>query len=229
MHRSIFYKFEKYWRKRKNDKTITSGLDLFDIRCLAQSLLTDEERQQMDEYMFHEEFLQILTDAINRNDTERLHETLIETKLNLNFFNLDGLSPLHIVCKMGHNEILQMLLQRGAQSNIIDKRHGQSPLQVAAMHGHHACVATLLQNNANICYANTETAGKTALHFACENGSLMCVKELLVSRELNLVKKNEITKIIQTTLNLQDNNGHTPLHLAVIDGNLACVKLLLEV
>lgn len=211
------------------DKNNTSGLELFDIRCLAQSLLTDEERQQMDDYLFHEQFLQILQEAIKRNDTEQLHETLHESKLNLNFFSLDGLTPLHIVCKLGHNEILQLLLQRGAQCNIVDRRHGHSPLQVAAMNGHHSCVATLLQNNANICYANTETNSKTALHFACENGNLMCIKELLISRELNIVKKNEITKVIQTTLIMQDINGHTPLHLAVIDGNQACVKLLLEV
>lgn len=228
MHRSIFYKYEKYWRKRKNDKIVSSGLELFDIRCLAQSLLTDEERQLMDEYLYHEQFLQILMEAVQRNDTEQLHETLHETKLNLNFFNLDGYTPLHIVCKVGHNEILQLLLQRGAQCNVVDKRHGRSPLQVAAMHGHHACVATLLQNNASICYI-TESNGKTALHLACENGNLMCIKELLNSRELNIMKKNEIAKVIQTTLSIQDSNGHTPLHLAVIDGNLSCVRVLLEV
>lgn len=229
MNQSIWYKYEKYWRKKKVDKKSSTGLELFDIRCLAQSLLTDEERQLMDEYLFHEEFLQILTEAARKNDLEQLHRTLHETKLNLNFYGLDGLTPLHMICKIGHNEILQLLLQRGAQSNVVDKRQGYSPLQICAMHGHHSCIITLLQNNANICYINREATGRNALHYACENGNLLCIKELLTSRELNLVKKNEMLKLIQTTINVQDNNGHTPLHLAVIDGNAASVKVLVDV
>jgi hypothetical protein len=227
MSRTVFHKYEKYWKNKKYLKN-QSPLDWFDIKCLAESLLSSDERKHMEHCIFYETFIEQLVEASKSTNYENIVESLKTTKMNLNFYSLEGLTPLQTVAKMGNNELMHILLQHDANPNMIDIRHGYSPLQICAMNNNHTCLVTLLANNANISYINT-TNGRTALHYACEGGNVECIKELLNSRELNIIKKRENQKEITSTLNVKDQYGLTALHLAVIDGNIQCVKLLVEV
>ncbi len=228
MSRSVFHKYEKYW-KTKNTAKNPSPLDWFDIKCLAQSLLSDEERIQMDSYLFHEQFFAILIEATKSNEFGNLQNMLKTFKMDINFYSMDGYTPLQTVCKLGNNELLQILLQYDANPNLTDIRHGYSCLQLSAQNNHSQCIITLLSKNANLMYINKLTNHRTALHYAAESGYLESIKELINTREYNVIRKKEIEKEIKILLDVQDVLGLTALHLAVIDGKVDCVKLLVEV
>lgn len=227
--RSVFHKYEKYWKNKKIDKN-KSPLDWFDIKCLAQSLLSDEERKEMGESVICEEFIEILVEATKTLDFEVLLDTMRKHKINLNYYSMEGYTPLQTVVKIGNNEIVRILLQNNADPNKCDLRHGYSPLQLAAINDHADCIITLLQHDAKLTYVNKMLNNRNALHYACENGHLKCISALITpDYELNPVKKRDLLKEIFILLNAQDSYGLTPLHLAVIDGKAECVKLLIKV
>jgi len=50
-----------------------------------------------------------------------------------------GFSPLHWAAKYGQFKIVELLLQRGARVNVVNKGD-DTPLHLAAAHGHHDVV-----------------------------------------------------------------------------------------
>jgi ankyrin repeat protein len=50
-----------------------------------------------------------------------------------------GFSPLHWAAKYGQYKIVELLLQRGARVNVVNKGD-DAPLHLAAAHGHHDVV-----------------------------------------------------------------------------------------
>lgn len=61
----------------------------------------------------------------------------------------NGASPLHIACKNGHDRILQLLLDNGADINTY-MDNGASPLYIACQNGHKITAKLLLSNGADI-------------------------------------------------------------------------------
>jgi ankyrin repeat protein len=80
------------------------------------------------------------------NISERIYEKLV-----------------HITSKYGHSEILNMLIEKGANIDAQDSR-GNTPLHKATEKGHTHIVNILLKNKAHIDVQNNN--GETALHFA---------------------------------------------------------------
>lgn len=224
---SLSYKYEdRFWSSnlRSNFSIEWSALE-----SLTASLLTIEEKTAIDNLEITDQFMEILNNAIRSSQFEELVEFLKINKIGLNFYDGDGYTPLHTVAKSGNHACLHVLLQHGADCNIIELRHGHSVLHVAAMHGQAGCVSTLIIACANILYTNSLSSGRCALHYAAEAGSAACIRELTQIKEHNLMKGNDRKKDISYTVTIQDIDGLTPLHLACVDGNLQCVQLLLDV
>ena len=87
---------------------------------------------------------------------------LLEDSIN----NLDeeGFSLLHLKAKAGNAEIVQKLIEDGADIEMKDRKHGSIALLWACQDGHTNVVKILLQNDANVRYIGT-----SALHFAAES------------------------------------------------------------
>jgi len=56
----------------------------------------------------------------------------------------DGLTPLHIAAEHGHHELLDLLLQCGADPTLVTHHLRRSALHVAVFAGHERCVRLLL-------------------------------------------------------------------------------------
>lgn len=155
-------------------------------------------------------------------------------------------TALTLACAGGHEDLVELLLSRGADIEHRDKK-GFTPLILAATAGHEKVVEILLNHGADI-EAQSERTKDTPLSLACSGGRYEVV-ELLLSRganrehrnvsdytPLSLAASGGYVNIIKLLLNhgAEINSrtgsklGISPLMLAAMNGHTAAVKLLLD-
>ncbi len=121
-----------------------------------------------------------------------------------------GQTPMWWAATNGSTELIELLLQKGADINISDS-HGSTPLCTAASSGKHTTVKLLLENGADIhamIYDN-----RKAINLAANIGCSESVK-LLIEAGNNP--------------DYCGSSGYTPLMLAAENGNQELIKVLLE-
>ncbi|KAJ8626424.1 hypothetical protein MRB53_019731 [Persea americana] len=146
-------------------------------------------------------------------------------------------SPLHFAAAKGHNEIVMLLLENGADVNSRNYC-GQTALMHACRYGHWEVVQTLLLFRSNVTRADY-LSGRTALHFAAVNGHVRCIR-LLVADFVPSAPYETITSVndgdrsnrslsaLSKFVNKAADGGITALHMAALNGYFDCVQLLLD-
>jgi ankyrin repeat protein len=147
---------------------------------------------------------------------------LLDANVPLEDQTIDGITPLLSASRTSNIELVQLLLERGANANAIDV-NGNNAL--------YACdeniVKILIDNNTDINYQNLR--GQTPLHHAARFGYLKIV-EVLISSHANMEIKDSkgMTPLLQAldkkqydiasfliksgaNVNVEDKNGRTPL------------------
>ncbi|XP_042512880.1 E3 ubiquitin-protein ligase XBAT33-like isoform X1 [Macadamia integrifolia] len=178
---------------------------------------------------------------------------LVEAKMLLEFnpglakySTFGGLnSPLHFAAAKGHNEIVALLLENGADVNSRNYC-GQTALMQACRYGHWEVVQTLLLFRSNVTRADY-LSGRTALHFAAVNGHVRCIRLLVadfipsVPYEVGSAQtsgdKGDGSKLrtkydqpaLSKFVNKAADGGITALHMAALNGYSDCVQLLLDI
>ncbi|GFP84777.1 E3 ubiquitin-protein ligase xbat33 [Phtheirospermum japonicum] len=152
-------------------------------------------------------------------------------------------SPLHFAAAKGHNEIVALLLENGADVNSRNYS-GQTALMQACRYGHWEVVQTLLLFRCNVTRADYLN-GRTALHFATVNGHVRCIRLVLADfvpsapfetiRKQNNGSNNKTNIFIDNIysdlfkfVNKAADGGVTALHMAALNGYIDCVQLLLD-
>ncbi|XP_061555668.1 caskin-1 isoform X3 [Phycodurus eques] len=172
-------------------------------------------------------------------------------KVNVNFQDTDGFSPLHHAALNGNMELITLLLESQAAVDIRDQK-GMRPLHYAAWQGKAEPMKTLLKSGSSVNIQSDEgqiplhlsaqhghydvsemllqhqsnpcivdNAGKTPLDLACEFGRVGVVQLLLSS---NMCAALLEPKKGDTT----DPNGTSPLHLAAKNGHIDIIRLLIQ-
>ena len=184
----------------------------------------------------------LMLDAALVGDTKRLKSALGFVR-NINFLDDTGATALHHAASGGYNDIVQLLLTKGASIEVADKDNS-TPLHRAALHGHTSTVKLLLSKGASI--EVTDVDNNTLLHRAALDGHTSIV-ELLLSKGASIEATN---KYLNTPLHHASLNGHTstvelllskgasievvnkdndtPLHHAAFEGHTSTVGLLLS-
>lgn len=154
-------------------------------------------------------------------------------------------SPLHFAAAKGHNEIVGLLLENGADVNSRNYC-GQTALMQACRYGHWEVVQTLLLFRCNVIRADY-LSGRTALHFAAVNGHVRCIRLVVAdfvpsapfeamhtqmegdTRDGSSVKNRFDQSALSRFVNKAADGGITALHIAALNGYFDCVQLLLDI
>ena len=138
----------------------------------------------------------------------------VDFQINLEIKDKEyGRTPLSWAAWNGHEAVVKLLLEKGADMETKDKKYSQTPLSWAAENGHGAVVKLLLGKGSDLETKDKEY-GRTPLSWAAWNGHEAVVK-LLVERGSDLETKDK-------------EYGRTPLSWAAENGREAVVELLLE-
>ncbi|KAJ5758931.1 hypothetical protein N7520_006087 [Penicillium odoratum] len=142
--------------------------------------------------------------------TEIVDYLVVKDKGRIDEKGNKGRTALVAACGTGNVDIVQKLLDNGADHTITDD-DGQTPLGTSSAIGHYEVTKLLLISGANIESANARLV--TPLYCASFKGHLPVVK-LLLDHGANI--------------EAHDINDWTPLHSAVAEGHIDTVKLLLD-
>ncbi len=87
----------------------------------------------------------LIQEAIDNGDSHTLQRILEERqgKINVNTFNTEGQTALHICCSYGNLELVKLLVKFGADIRLAN-RDGWSPYHIAAFSGHRDIVLYLI-------------------------------------------------------------------------------------
>ncbi|HBL98726.1 TPA: hypothetical protein DDZ86_03730 [Candidatus Dependentiae bacterium] len=175
---------------------------------LKESVKANENPNQSDEFVC----------AILNGNLEEINENLkkirkiLNAGVDVNQCNSDGFAPLFVAINRGDKEIVELLLEHGADVNISEKTMGCTPLYLACQEGYEFIAKRLLESGALVDKSTND--GYTPLLWAVKAGNKEIV-ELLLKYKANV---NIVEKI----------KGGTPLYLACQNGYEFIVKRLLE-
>lgn len=154
---------------------------------------------------------QALHDAIGRKDLDGLARIIRASPDCINAKNDRGRAPLHVAAQNGQNDIVKLLISKGAE---VDARSGwkYTPLTLAAESSRRDVVVTLLDSGADVRAVTKE--GYTPLHKAVQ-------KERKGTQDIIAV-----LLICGANCNALNKEGLTALHGAVLAGKLANARAL---
>lgn len=150
--------------------------------------------------LFHSGAPRSATSSLEQAASEGRAETiknLIAQGGDINARNMRGQSPLHLAVKQGNSDVVQILLESGAEVDVVETDSGCTSLHYAASLGHVDLCESLVRYGAN---PDAQTARlETPLHLAVSRGHPEVVALLLK---------------YHAKLDIRDKNGTTPLQQA---------------
>jgi ankyrin repeat protein len=124
-----------------------------------------------------------------------------------------NVTALHYAAANGHEEVVKLLLQRGADATVVNAWDNLTPLSSACAGGHLGVVQSLIDYQGLQALGMTASTGATPLHYAAKGGREDVVKFLLGKG---------------ADANSQREDGWTPFMEASSNGHVGVAQLLLE-
>jgi len=148
--------------------------------------------------------------AAYKGDLKKVREIIEKDPSQINIQDSRGWTPLQLASGKGHIEIVEFLLNHGADTEL-ENIHGERPLWLAAKFGRYETIKTLLEHGATV--NNKDKHGRTALHDAAMWSGEKVIN-LLISYGADV--------------NARDEHQSTPLHQAAMLNNIEAAKALVE-
>lgn len=173
--------------------------------------------------------------AAQEGNVQVVQQLLLQTHngVNLAVLATDGVhgTALHAASRHGHDRVVAVLLQAGADVHARTAAAGAwQPLHQACRAGHARVVQQLLTAGAD-CGARLAN-GQSPLHLAACAGHLDVVQQLLLfflHKHKDSDNKNNNNTNAVLLLYAVDQRGWTPLHAAAHQGHVAIVQYLVRV
>lgn len=184
------------------------------------------------------------------------HVDVLQYLLSLGQYSIkqQGDAALLLAAGNGHNTVVEVLADAGANLDATDQRTGRSVLELAAIKGHDSVLRTLLKTEAR--KKHSVDCGRNTLFLAAANGHAAAAQALLeygadpalirldpmlyfyqdhrltpihIAAQRGHVKVLELFKNhIQSVDDPHSNIGSTPLHIAAAAGQDKAVRWLVE-
>lgn len=186
--------------------------------------------------------------AVSEGLLEQVHLLLRAgpTEEALRHTNEWDLTPTHLAAYDGKLDILQALIEAGADITLRTKNTGITPLHCAAIKGHCEVAKLLLANGSDPSW--TDNDGRTASHRAARHNQCDMLQALAAAGDgLGAVDRNgssllhaaalggareAFEMLVHTradTLRWKNDIGWTPVHVAIVDSSVEMVKVILDV
>ena len=182
-----------------------------------RDLLTSESFLRNGKSVFCEDIQGELRLGASSGNVDTIRRVLSSFMVDMNFMTETNPNPLMLAAGNGDRNVVQLLLDRGAEPNMASQ-NGITPLHWATSwagfwpwDGFKDVVHILLENGANPNMATTD--GTTPLHYAVDYYGHKDLVQLLLDRGAEP--------------NMADQGGNTPLHVAASEGYKDVVRLLL--
>ena len=127
--------------------------------------------------------------------------------------DMSGLTPLHWAAWYGNTDVVELLLDKGADIHSKWRRNGMTSLHYAAAYGQNEAVELLIARGADV-NARNKYGGTPLSATTTGRGKWKEVVELLIANG--------------ALVNTKNRGGLTPLHSAVINGQPEVLELLLS-
>jgi len=133
--------------------------------------------------------------AIRNGKIEMVKEA-IANGANVNTFNINIISPLHYAVSSSQNDIVELLISKGADVNFIGGNRGFSPLIVAINGNNVEVVRMLLANGADINAKDGNTNGESPLFYSLNSGNIEITKMLIdEGADFNMKNNKSLTPL----------------------------------
>ena len=152
-------------------------------------------------------------DAVMNGNIDEVQWQL-DAGVDVNEESSKGLTPLHYAASAGHNDIVELLIERGANVNATDSGKGATPLDYAHWRDHEEVIETLNAHNAQ---REHEKGGKGI-------GQSSLIHDAALDGDIDEVQRQLDAGVDP---NLKSSKGATPLFYAVYGGYLEIVELLI--
>ncbi|KAE9351967.1 hypothetical protein PR003_g4626 [Phytophthora rubi] len=222
------------------------GLTYYYNQRTQESQWTIPSSPAIRSYTSEELFAAISTEELSETDSRQL-SIMLHSGMDLQVVNADGLTPLHVACKMGNEQAASLLVYYGAKLDARAIRDDATPLILACRAESEGIAKLLVESNASL--SACDSSGNTALHVAVFTGNeglvmfvlrgcdhtLLSLKNNEGETSLHIAAKLGYFGIVRSLLAYgasakdEDSQGRTPLILSILENHVECVQLLQSV
>ncbi|KAE8894911.1 hypothetical protein PF003_g20962 [Phytophthora fragariae] len=144
------------------------GLTYYYNQRTQESQWTIPSSPAIRSYTSEELFAAISTEELSETDSRQL-SIMLHSGMDLQVVNADGLTPLHVACKMGNEQATSLLVYYGAKLDARAIRDDATPLILACRAESEGIAKLLVESNASL--SACDSSGNTALHVAVFTGN----------------------------------------------------------